>query len=107
MASTSPTNAPAPDHLLSSFTDMWETVRRPGDGKLKGLATNSPVVVWDAPGTGGSSDPPESFGITGYADCLAGFVEKLGLDRPSVAGLSFGGILALEFCHRHPTCRGL
>jgi pimeloyl-ACP methyl ester carboxylesterase len=80
-----------------------------GDGlttwrrQIDGLSDEFTVVVWDAPGTGGSSDPPESFGIAGYADCLAGFVEQLGLDRPSVAGLSFGGILALEFCRRHPT----
>lgn len=61
------------------------------------------VVAWDAPGVGGSSDPPESFGLSGYADCLAGFVEQLGLVRPHVAGLSFGGALALELYHRHPT----
>jgi pimeloyl-ACP methyl ester carboxylesterase len=55
----------------------------------------------DAPGVGGSSDPPESFGLTGYADCLAGFVEGLGLGQPHVAGLSFGGALALALCRRH------
>ena len=60
------------------------------------------VVVWDAPGAGGSADPPESFGMAGYADCLAGFIERLGLEAPHVAGLSFGGILALTLCRRHP-----
>lgn len=29
--------------------------------------------------------------MRGYADCLAGFIERLGLDRPNVAGMSFGG----------------
>jgi pimeloyl-ACP methyl ester carboxylesterase len=37
-----------------------------------------------------------------YADCLAGFVEALDLHRPHVAGLSFGGTLALELYRRHP-----
>ncbi len=37
-----------------------------------------------------------------YADCLAGFLDELGLVRPHVAGLSFGGALALEFSRRHP-----
>src|SRR5947199_5214681 len=37
-----------------------------------------------------------------YADCLAGFVESLGLGRLYVAGLSFGGALALELYRRHP-----
>ena len=29
-----------------------------------------------------------------FADCLAGFAAALGLDRPVVGGLSFGGALA-------------
>ena len=39
--------------------------------------------------------------MAGYAACLAGFVERLGLGRPHVAGLSFGGALALALCRRH------
>jgi pimeloyl-ACP methyl ester carboxylesterase len=79
-----------------------------GDGptlwrrQLDGLCDQYTVVAWDAPGAGGSSDPPESFGMAGYADCLAGFVEGLGLGRPHVAGLSFGGALALALYRRHP-----
>jgi pimeloyl-ACP methyl ester carboxylesterase len=60
------------------------------------------VVAWDAPGAGRSSDPPEGFGLDGYADCLAGFVDRLDLGRPHVLGLSFGGILALALYGRHP-----
>jgi pimeloyl-ACP methyl ester carboxylesterase len=78
-----------------------------GDGpttwrrQIEGLSDEFTVVAWDAPGAGRSSDPPESFGMAGYADCLAGFVNGLGLERPHVAGLSFGGALALELYHRH------
>jgi pimeloyl-ACP methyl ester carboxylesterase len=61
------------------------------------------VVAWDAPGAGRSADPPESFGIAGYADCLATFIDELALARPHVVGLSFGGALAIEFCGRRPT----
>ena len=39
--------------------------------------------------------------MAGYADCLAGFLDKLGLEKPHVAGLSFGGALALELYRRH------
>src|SRR6266508_1882634 len=80
-----------------------------GDGpttwrrQIEGLSDEFTVVAWDAPGAGRSSDPPESFGMAGYADCLAGFVERLGLGKPHVAGLSFGGALALELYRRHPT----
>jgi pimeloyl-ACP methyl ester carboxylesterase len=78
-----------------------------GDGRttwrqqLDGLCDEFTVVAWDAPGAGGSADPPESFGLAGYADCLASFVGRLGLDRPHVVGLSFGGILALALMRRH------
>jgi pimeloyl-ACP methyl ester carboxylesterase len=39
--------------------------------------------------------------LDGYADCLAGFLAKLGLDTARLAGLSFGGILALALQRRH------
>jgi pimeloyl-ACP methyl ester carboxylesterase len=70
--------------------------------QIDALSDEFTVVAWDAPGAGGSSDPPESFGMAEYADCLAGFVTALGLRRPSVVGLSFGGALAIDFCRRHP-----
>ena len=79
-----------------------------GDGsatwrpQLDALADEFSVVAWDAPGAGRSADPAESFGMAGYADCLAGFIEALGLHRPHIVGLSFGGALALAFAHRHP-----
>jgi pimeloyl-ACP methyl ester carboxylesterase len=85
--------------LLHGYVGDGPTTWRP---QVEELCDEFTVVVWDAPGAGGSSDPPESFGIAGYADCLARFVDKLHLGRPHVAGLSFGGILALKFCHRHP-----
>lgn len=82
---------------------MWgdgPTTWRP---QIEALADEFTVVAWDAPGAGRSSDPPETFGMAGYADCLAGFVDRLDLEKPHVAGLSFGGALALEFYRRHST----
>jgi pimeloyl-ACP methyl ester carboxylesterase len=80
-----------------------------GDGpttwrqQIEGLADEFTIVAWDAPGAGRSCDPSESLGMAaGYADCLARFIEVLGLERPHVAGLSFGGALALAFYRRHP-----
>lgn len=78
-----------------------------GDGpttwrrQLDGLSDEFTVVAWDAPGAGRSTDPPERFGLDGYARCLAGFIETLRLGTASVAGLSFGGILALALQRRH------
>jgi pimeloyl-ACP methyl ester carboxylesterase len=58
-----------------------------GDGaatwhrQLDGLGDEFRLFAWDAPGAGSSADPPESFGMAGYADCLAGFIAALGLRR--------------------------
>jgi pimeloyl-ACP methyl ester carboxylesterase len=70
--------------------------------QLEALSDEFTVVAWDAPGCGGSSDPPASFRLPDYADCLAGLVDALGLDRPHVLGLSFGATLALELYRRRP-----
>ncbi len=71
--------------------------------QLAGLSDAFTVVAWDAPGCGGSSDPPESFSMAEYADCLASFIDALGLGRPHVLGLSFGATLALELYRRNST----
>ena len=71
--------------------------------QLEGLSDEFTVIAWDAPGCGGSSDPPESFGRDAYGECLEAFVSELGLDRPHVLGLSLGSVLALELYRRRPS----
>ncbi len=79
-----------------------------GDGpatwrdQLDALAASHTAIAWDAPGAGASTDPPESLGMEGYAGCLAELIAVLGLDRPHVVGLSFGGALAIALAARHP-----
>ena len=80
-----------------------------GDGaatwrhQIEELSDEFTVVAWDSPGSGRSSDPPEWFRLADYADCLAEFMVALGLGEAHVAGLSFGGAIAIEFYRRHPT----
>jgi len=80
-----------------------------GDGpatwhpQLELLSDEFTVIAWDAPGAGRSADPPEDFGISGYADCLAALIGALDLSNPAIVGVSFGGTLAIEFTDRHPT----
>jgi len=85
--------------LLHGYVGDGPTTWRP---QLDGLGDDFTLIAWNAPGVGGSSDPPESFGMAGYADALAGFIAALGLGAPHVAGLSFGGALALALYRRHP-----
>ena len=70
--------------------------------QFEGLSDEFTVVAWDAPGCGGSSDPPETFGRDAYGECLESFVHELALERPHVLGLSFGSVLALELYRRRP-----
>ena len=72
--------------------------------QIEALSEEFTVIAWDAPGAGGSADPPEDFGMDAYADCLAGFLRALQIERAHLVGLSFGAALVLAAFHRH---RGL
>jgi pimeloyl-ACP methyl ester carboxylesterase len=84
--------------LLHGFVGDGRTTWR---RQMEDLADEFTLVAWDAPGAGQSSDPPEDIGMAGYADCLAAFVAALDIGPAHVAGLSFGGTLALELHRRH------
>ena len=71
--------------------------------QIDSLSDEFAVVAWDAPGSGQSSDPPGTFRLPDFADCLADFITALGLMSPHIAGLSAGAALALELYRGHPT----
>jgi pimeloyl-ACP methyl ester carboxylesterase len=70
--------------------------------QIDDLADGFTVVAWDAPGCGGSSDPPPTFRMPDYAATLVGFLDAIGISYPHVLGLSWGSTLALELYRRHP-----
>jgi pimeloyl-ACP methyl ester carboxylesterase len=70
--------------------------------QLEGLSNSFTVIAWDAPGAGRSPDPPETFGIGDWADCLSGLLDVARVGSAHIAGLSWGGILAQEFYRRQP-----
>ncbi len=70
--------------------------------QLVGLADRLDLVAWDAPGCGGSEDPPAGMAMSDYADELAKLVAALGVGRMHVCGLSWGGGLAIAVWQRHP-----
>ncbi len=78
---------------------------RAGDGPplvlLHGFITDSRYWRPQIEGCGRSSDPPESFRMAEYADCLAEFLDTLEAAPSHIVGLSWGGILAQEFYRRH------
>jgi pimeloyl-ACP methyl ester carboxylesterase len=70
--------------------------------QLSSLADAFTVIAWDAPGYGGSDDPPETWRMADFAACLNGFLEALDIPRAHLVGLSWGGVLAQEFYRWHP-----
>ncbi|MFI6942410.1 alpha/beta fold hydrolase [Streptomyces sp. NPDC050418] len=81
-------------HGAGDDARLWQPQR-------EALADEFTVVAWDEPGAGRSSDLPGSFGLADYASCLAAVVESLRLGPAHIAGLSWGGTLALEFYRRY------
>jgi pimeloyl-ACP methyl ester carboxylesterase len=70
--------------------------------QVEGLADEFTVFAWDAPGCGRSSEPPETWRMPDYADCLAGWLDVVGVEHPHIVGLSWGTSVALEHYRRHP-----
>lgn len=82
-------------HGAAEDSRIWEP-------QLSGLASEFTVVAWDQPGAGQSAELPEGFGLPDFADVLAALITELGMGPAHVAGLSWGGTLALELYRRHP-----
>ena len=70
--------------------------------QLADLSDEFTVVAWDEPGAGRSSEAPTGFSLSHYARCLAALIDALGLGPAHVAGVSWGGTVALELYRRHP-----
>ncbi|MGK2928950.1 MAG: alpha/beta fold hydrolase [Acidimicrobiales bacterium] len=88
----------SPVVLVHGYVGDGSATWRP---QLDGLAGEFDVIALDLPGAGGSDDPPEDFGMIGFADVVAGFITNLELRAPHLVGLSFGGATLIEFCRRH------
>jgi pimeloyl-ACP methyl ester carboxylesterase len=70
--------------------------------QLEELPRDFDVIAWDAPGCGQSSDPGEQFSMAEFAECLAGLLDKIGVETAHLCGLSWGGTAALEFYRIYP-----
>lgn len=73
---------------LGGWLELWAPLRR--RLHAAGLTT----VAFDAPGTGASPRPLLPLPLGGHALVALGVLDQLGIDRASVLGLSWGGLLA-------------
>lgn len=71
--------------------------------ELESFADAFTVVAWDAPGCGGSSDAPDDFTMSDYAECLLSLLETLDLAPAHLLGHSWGATVALQACRLRPS----
>lgn len=75
---------------------------------VDGLAESFRVITFDNRGTGQSEAASAPYTMADMADDAVGVLEKLGIERAHVMGLSMGGMIAQEVALRHPRrVRGL
>ncbi len=83
-------------HGLASNARLW-------DGVATALAAaGHQVVTVDLRGHGRSSKPDSGYDVATVAADLAALIERMRLDRPIVAGQSWGGNVTIELAVRHP-----
>jgi pimeloyl-ACP methyl ester carboxylesterase len=83
-------------HGLASSLRLW-------DGVAEHLhAAGHRVVAVDLRGHGRSDKPADGYDVPAVAGDLAVLVDRLGLDRPLVAGQSWGGNVVLELAAGWP-----
>ena len=80
---------------LGSTHRMW-------DAQLAGLEERFRVVRYDARGHGGSPVPHGPYTIDDLADDLVALLDRLGIERAHLIGLSLGGMTAMRAAARHP-----
>ncbi len=87
-------------HGLASNARLWDGVA----GRL--TERGHAAVTVDLRGHGRSSKPDGPYDVPTVADDLAALIGRLGLERPIVAGQSWGGNVAIELGARHPDLVG-
>jgi pimeloyl-ACP methyl ester carboxylesterase len=82
-------------HGLGSNLQAWQKT-------IAGLKKDYRCIALDLPGYGKSSKGDYSFGMTFFANQVAGFIEELGLGEVTLVGHSMGGQVALTLALQEP-----
>jgi 3-oxoadipate enol-lactonase len=80
---------------LGSTYAMW-------DAQLAALESRFRVARYDTRGHGASPVPLGPYGIDDLADDLVALLDRLGIERAHLFGLSLGGMTAMRVAARHP-----
>lgn len=90
--------------LLHGGPGLDHAIFRPTYSALADIAQ---VVYLDHRGNGRSdSGPKESWTLAQWADDVRAFCDTLGIEKPIVLGVSFGGTVAMAYATRYPSHPG-
>lgn len=79
---------------LAQNTFMWRY-------QIEELQKHFKVVVFDLRGNGKSDKPISGYSVETFADDTIGLIRELGLEKPSILGVSLGGFIALKVLHKY------
>jgi pimeloyl-ACP methyl ester carboxylesterase len=82
-------------HAFPLSSPMW-------DGQRERLAARCRVLTPDQRGFGASPLGPDEPDLDACADDVVALLDRLGLDRVVLGGLSMGGYVAMALLRRHP-----
>ena len=82
-------------HAFPLNAKMWEP-------QVPALEKDHRIIIPDYPGFGSSPHSLEEPGIGYYAECVRDLLDKLGLDRVVLGGLSMGGYVAFACLRLFP-----
>lgn len=66
------------------------------------LSSRFRVIAPNAPGCGGSDEPPKAWTVDDFVDFTVKFADKLGIDKAILMGHSFGGRTIIKLMNRKP-----
>jgi pimeloyl-ACP methyl ester carboxylesterase len=82
-------------HGMAFSHDIWEKTIMSASKFFK-------VYAPDLPGFGRSDKPAMDYGLPFYVDFIKKFMDMLNIDKCSLAGMSLGGEIAVEFASVYP-----
>lgn len=82
-------------HGVGSHLQAW-------DGVVAALRDDFTLLRYDLRGHAKSGKPPGPYTLDDYVDDLAALLDAQGIDRTTLVGFSFGGMIAPAFTIRHP-----
>jgi pimeloyl-ACP methyl ester carboxylesterase len=86
--------------LLHGGPGFDHTIYKPAYSALADIAQ---VIYLDHRGNGRSDGgPKESWTLAQWGDDVRAFCDALGIEKPIVLGVSFGGMVAMAYATRHP-----